>query len=152
MHQKTLWLFMTVVLALACNLTAKTTDETPIPTNTPPPPTDDGSPFISITEPARNGTAPVTVSPGGFRAAGQVRGSFENNVIVQALDENGEVLAENFTTATGGGFETIANWELDMQVFVVDAGTSGSLRAFFTSARDGSVVAEDTIPVTYGQP
>ena len=152
MHRKLPLLFISLMLSLACNLTAKIdATSTPAPTDTPPPPTDDGSLFIRITEPAQTGTVPVTVDSSGFRVAGQVRGSFENNVIVRALDENGEVLAENFTTATGGGFETVANWELTMQVFV-DAGTSGRLHAFFTSARGGSIVQEDFLDVIYGQP
>lgn len=163
MAQRVFILILLVLIMAACNLSredAEPTDTpappTPSPT-TPPAPTPETpvltpgqTPFITITEPAPSPDgSPVEVSALGFTVAGQQFGSFENNVIVQALDVEGNVLDEVFTTATGGSMGELTNWE----VFIEPGATAdnqGSIRAFFTSPRDGSVVAETTLPVIYG--
>jgi hypothetical protein len=149
-----------VLLALimaACNLsqddatvvgpTSTPEAPTPIPT-TPPASTPGQTPFITITEPVPDGE-PVEVNALGFTVAGQQFGSFENNVIVQALDIEGNVLQEVVTTATGGGMGELTSWEVFIEPGA-SADNEGIIRAFFTSPRDGSVVAEATLPVIYG--
>jgi hypothetical protein len=149
-----------ILLALimaACNLTRDDTTVDVGPTSTPEQatplptaPTPGDTPFITITEPAPNADgSPVEVDALGFTVAGQQFGSFENNVVVQALDNEGNVLQEVVTTATGGGMGELTVWE----VFIDPGATAdndGTIRAFFTSPQDGSVVAEATLPVIYG--
>ena len=90
-------------------------------------------------------TKPVTVSGVGS-------GLFEGNVVVQALDDGGNVLAEGATTidspeaGTGG----VGPWQIELNV-EIEPGNSGSIRAFSTSPADGSVIAEDIVQVAYGE-
>lgn len=153
--------FLLTLFVTGCNLTREDVtavpSDTPVPptsapTATPPPaPTTPGqTPFITITEPAPSPDGqPVEVNELGFTVTGEQFGSFENNVIVQALDIEGNVLAEVVTTATGGSMGELTFWE----VFIEPGATAdneGSIRAYFTSPQDGSVVAEAILPVIYG--
>ncbi|NLX11831.1 MAG: hypothetical protein GXY36_19460 [Chloroflexi bacterium] len=141
-------------------LTIEVGDTTPAPdagneVESPPvegeaPPASDAVPFVTITTPAPNADGtPVIVDPAGFTVAGELQGSFENNLIVQALDVQGNVLQEQVTTATSGEIGARAAWEVQLAPQVV-AGSAGTIYAYFTSPQDGSVVASATLPVVYG--
>ncbi len=100
--------------------------------------------FVFITSPS----AGSRVNANGFTVTGQQRGSFENNVIVQARDSNGNVLQQVATTAIGELGE-VGIWEVTLTVDASAIGSRGSIYAFYTSARDGSEQAHWQIEVTY---
>lgn len=149
-----------LVLALAgCNLsfggveteTPGTGGDLPDPTlapiTTPAGPTGDF--FVTITEPTEGpGGEPAVVDPAGITVYGEQRGSFENNVVVQALDAEGNVLEQVATTAIGELGE-VGIWEVTLSP-MAPASTEGQIVAFFESAQDGSVLAEDRVRVVYG--
>jgi hypothetical protein len=78
---------------------------------------------------------------------------FEGNVVVRALDNQGNVLAEQATivnspdAGTGGA----GPWQASLTVNTA-AGTRGTIIAFSTSAQDGSIVAFASINVIFGDP
>lgn len=148
MYRILIALTLLLLVGMGCNLTSQEEPATTEPVETPSPAVTPQTPFVTITTPA---TENAFVGTGGFIVAGQEFGSFEGNVIVHALDEAGNVLAETFTTSTGGDIGTVRNWEVFIEPNAAP-NSAGSIRAFFTSARDGSTVAEDSIAVTYGTP
>jgi len=104
--------------------------------------------FIEIAEP-KNGTVipgnPVTV-------IGIGAGLFEGNVVVQALDNNNNVLAEKATIidsldADVGGQ---GPWTVQLHV-TVKPGTPGKIYAFSPSPKDGSVNASSQVDVLFGE-
>ena len=70
----------------------------------------------------------------------------ENNVVVQALDDACNVLAEQATTAAAeaGG---PGQWRAVLDVNTAP-GTTGQIYAFSPSPADGSIVAQAAIPVS----
>jgi germination protein M len=71
--------------------------------------------------------------------------TFEATFSFEILDENGEVIAGDFATATSGsGTRGTFNFE---QPFVVEEEQDGALRVFELSAEDGSRMNEIEIPV-----
>ena len=107
----------------------------------------DGSPSITITAPA-NGA--VIADPGAITVSGTGTALFENNVVVRALDAVGDTLTEQATTTDATEPGGTGNWQVTLAVSV-PPGTPGRIYAFSTSAADGSVVAEASVSVTYGQ-
>ncbi len=111
---------------------------------------DNGGPYVTITDPMPHAfldlSAPLIISGRGGRL-------FEGNVQVQALDDQGNVLADSFTTINspdaGTGGE--GSWQLSLPISV-PAGTRGIITAFSTSAQDVSIVAYASVHVTYGDP
>jgi putative lipoprotein len=102
------------------------------------------SPSISISIPIPN----ETVSPVEVVVVGTGTALPENNVVVQALDDSGTVLAEEATIVDaplGGSGE----WRTILQLRVAP-GTSGQIYAFSQSPADGSILAEASVSVTYG--
>lgn len=107
-------------------------------------------PYVTISSPLPyaviDSAAPFSVSGRGGRL-------FEGNVVVRALDMQGNVLAETATTVNspnaGTGGE--GDWQTQLSVNVAP-GTRGAIVALSTSAQDGSVVAFSSIYVTYGDP
>jgi PKD repeat protein len=77
----------------------------------------------------------------------------EGNVVVEALDNRGRVLAQQATiidapdAGTGGQGPWAARLSID-----VDLGTTGQIRAFSPSPADNSILAETRVDVTYGTP
>ena len=72
----------------------------------------------------------------------------ENNVVVQALDASGVILAEQATTVAadlGGAGE----WRATLQ-YSVAPGAIGQIFAFSASPADGSIIAQSTVSVQYG--
>ena len=105
--------------------------------------------FITILEPRTGAivdvSQPVTV-------AGRGGGLPEGNVVVQALDPDGNVLAEEATivdspdAGTGGEGPWAVALDID-----VEPGTAGRIRAFSPSPEDNSIVAEAVVEVSLGQ-
>ncbi|MGW8249862.1 MAG: Gmad2 immunoglobulin-like domain-containing protein [Anaerolineales bacterium] len=106
--------------------------------------------YILINQPAEGAlldiASPVTVSGTGG-------GLFEGNVVVQAHDASGSVLAEQPTiiqspqAGTGGE----GPWEVQLSI-PAEPGSSGQIVAFSPSPADGSIMASAEVNVTYGQP
>jgi uncharacterized lipoprotein YbaY/heat shock protein HslJ len=104
-------------------------------------------PFIIIDIPGNGDVldvaTPVTVS-------GSAGSLFEGNLVVEALDQAGNLLAQQSTiiqseeAGTGGQ----GPWSVQLTI-QVSASTPGTIRAFATSAKDGSLVAEDSRQVTF---
>ena len=108
-----------------------------------------GESYITIQEPVA-GTVLDSANPITVKGTGGAL--FEGNVVVEALDENGTVLAQGATTieAPDAGTGGEGPWQITMSV-QVELGTPGSIRAFSTSAQDGSVTAEDSVAVVFGE-
>ncbi|MFC2052945.1 Gmad2 immunoglobulin-like domain-containing protein [Chloroflexota bacterium] len=104
--------------------------------------------FIEIAEP-KNGTVipgnPVTV-------IGIGAGLFEGNVVVQALDNNNNVLAEKATIidSPDAGVGGQGPWTVQLHV-TVKPGTPGKIYAFSPSPKDGSVNASSQVDVIFGE-
>jgi len=122
------------------------------PTGLPPAvPTSTGLPqFITITDPAQGVvldiTSPVTVK-------GEAGALFEGNLVIQVLDAAGGVLAQKPTTVqspdagTGGA----GPWSVELVVPAssVAPGTAGQIYAYAASPKDGSVVAADSVSISF---
>ena len=116
-----------------------------IPANLLPPKseeTPDEGEMAAITvdshQPGDTMTAPSTVVSG-------TANTFEANVRIRLLDENGEILVDTFTTATCG---TGCRGDYSKKIkFEVDHQQSGTLQVFESSAQDGSEINMVEIPV-----
>lgn len=105
--------------------------------------------FISITEPTQGARLDTTWQ---VNVRGNAGGLFEGNVIIQALDAAGEVLAQQPTTidAPDAGIGGAGTWSVDLKI-VAEHGILGQIVAFSTSPEDGSTVAADSVDVGYGE-
>ena len=105
-------------------------------------------PYIKIQQPAIDAqldtSAPVVVT-------GDAAGLFEGGLVVQALDQNGAVLAEAPTTinAPAGGLGMAGQWSVSLTVQGAVSGSAGQIYAFSKSPVDGSVIAQDRVNVKY---
>ncbi|GAB4444988.1 MAG: hypothetical protein Kow0031_27450 [Anaerolineae bacterium] len=104
--------------------------------------------FIQIEEPLSGAVLNID-RPVKVRGTGG--GLPENNVVVQALDRNGNVLAQQPTTVKTDEVGGQGPWEVELAGNVAP-GTPGQIRAFSSSPADNSVLAESRVDVTYGQP
>jgi heat shock protein HslJ len=106
-------------------------------------------PFIRIDEPAQGAlldiSKPVTVRGSGA-------GLTEGNVVVEALDPQGNVLDRQPATLQGPDVGTggEGTWSTELGI-EAEPGTAGRIRAYHPSALDGSIVAEDSVEVSLGQ-
>jgi putative lipoprotein len=118
---------------------------TPIPTSEPT----QVPAFIEITSPLAGA---VLEASQPITARGRGGGLFEDNVVVQAFDQDGNVLAEGMTTinAADADLGGIGTWSLEL-IIETAPGTAGVIIAFSTSPEDGSLIAYDQVEVTYGQ-
>jgi len=104
---------------------------------------------IEITEP-KDGSMLDLSKPIIVRGVGE--GLFEGTVVVEALDEGSNVLAQVPTiidspeAGTGGK----GPWEVELTVETTP-GTPGTIRAYSTSPKDGSVMAEANVAVQFGE-
>jgi uncharacterized lipoprotein YbaY len=102
--------------------------------------------FIEIAEP-KNGTVipgnPVTI-------IGTGGGLFEGNVVVQALDNNNNVLAEKATIIDSPDAGGQGPWTVQLHV-TVKQGTPGKIYAFSPSPKDGSLDASSQVDVLFGE-
>jgi len=117
--------------------------DTPTPT-----PTESGEAFISISEPIAGAVVDV---PNAVPVKGMAGSLFEGNLVVQARDQAGNILAEQATTvqAPDAGTGGQGPWAVEM-VVPVKPGTPGSFYAFSSSPQDGSVVASASVDVVFG--
>jgi uncharacterized lipoprotein YbaY/LysM repeat protein len=108
---------------------------------------DDGkSPFVAITGPLPyaqlDDNQQIVVQGSG-------RGLFENNVVVQLLDNAGNVLLTQPTTMRTAEIGGAGTWELTVATDYVGR---GQIRAFHTDAADGHIVTEASVDVIFGDP
>jgi uncharacterized lipoprotein YbaY len=105
--------------------------------------------FIEISSPTQGANLDLTWSTNVQGTAG---GLFEGNLVVQALDAAGNILAQKSTLidapdAGSGGSEP---WIVDLTINA-QSGSQGEIVAFAASPRDGSLIAEDRVAVGYGE-
>ena len=108
---------------------------------------DQPGPFVTISEPmpySTVGTESITVRGYGGRL-------FEGNVVVRALDNDGNTLSEGPTIINASEMGGEGEWEISLSLGVVP-GTRGIIEAFSTSPEDGSVITHAQVPVIYGEP
>jgi heat shock protein HslJ len=118
---------------------------TAAPTATPTPPP---GAYLRIDEPVQGAVVdianPVQVSGAGA-------GLPEGNVVVQAIDRDGKVLAEQATILQGQDVGTGGEGTWQMQLTIqTEPGMAGRIRAFSPSPLDGSIIAEDNVEVSLG--
>jgi putative lipoprotein len=107
------------------------------------------SAFITIEQPPQGAildiSRPVQVS-------GQGGALPEGNVVVQAIDRDGNVLAEQATIvdAPDAGTGGQGPWGVELNINT-EPGMAGQIRAFSPSPADNSVMAEATVNVSFGQ-
>jgi heat shock protein HslJ len=104
--------------------------------------------YIKIDEPPQGAVLdidrPVTVS-------GQGAGLPEGNLVVQALDSNENLLAQEPATLQGSdvGAGGEGTWKVQLRI-PAEAGTPGLIVAISRSPADNSRIAEDWVDVTFG--
>jgi hypothetical protein len=105
-----------------------------------PSPPDAGDPDIIVDAPADGATvsSPVTIT-------GQAR-TFEANVQLRILDEDGTAITETFTTAAEAAPE-LSPFSADV-AFTVDVTQPGCIEVFESSAEDGEPINIVQVPVT----
>jgi uncharacterized lipoprotein YbaY/LysM repeat protein len=132
----------------AIPVTSTATVAVPTPTVDPASPTPPTvlPPAVSIELPV----AGETVSTTQILVRGAGSGLPENNVIVQALDASGGVLAEGVATVAAPLAGT-GTWTVTLSPNAT-AGVTGTIYARSTSPTDGSVLAEARVNVVYGGP
>lgn len=102
---------------------------------------------ITITSPTPGA---IVTNDGAINATGTATAIHEGVVTVRALGAGDAVLAEVVTTAEGSALGGTGDWEASLTVSVA-AGTIGKIVAFSTSADDGSVAAQASVSVIYGE-
>ncbi len=108
---------------------------------------DNNDRHVTIEEP---GNRCVITNPGSFSVEGSAQGAFENNIVVQAQDANGNVLSEA-TTTSSGSTGAIGSWSVTLGVNVA-AGTEGRLVAFSPDPAGGSPLSSRSYTVFFGSP
>ena len=105
--------------------------------------------FITITEPGQGSKLDLTWA---VNIQGQAGGLFEGNLVVQALDAGGKVIAQKATTisAPNAGTGGSGPWSVDLNIDA-PTGSQGQIVAFSPSPVDGSWIAEDSIAVGFGE-
>jgi heat shock protein HslJ len=106
-------------------------------------------PYIRIEEPTQGALLDIA-GPVGVRGSGAALP--EGNVVVEALDAQGSVLAQVPTTLQGADVGTggEGTWSTELSI-EVEPGTAGKIRAYSPSPLDGSIIAEDGVDVSLGQ-
>lgn len=105
--------------------------------------------YIDLLEPGEGAILDINAP---LLVGGMAGNLFEGALLVEALDESGNILA--FQPATvdspNAGIGEEGPWQVELSV-IATPGTKGYLRAYASSPKDGSVVAEDSIQVTFGE-
>ena len=115
------------------------------PTPTPVQPVES---YIFISEPVQGAVLDITQP---IAVAGTGAGLFEGNVVVQVIDRDGNILAQQPTVLQGPDVGTGGEGTWSVQLTVeTEPGMAGQIRAFSTSPKDGSIVAEDVVDVSLG--
>jgi heat shock protein HslJ len=106
-------------------------------------------PYIRIDEPVQGALLDIS---GPVGVGGSGAGLSEGNVVVEALDAQGNVLDRQPTTLQGPDVGTggEGTWSTELTI-EVEPGTAGEIRAYSPSPLDGSIVAEDSVEVSLGQ-
>ncbi len=84
------------------------------------------------------------------RVSGSSRSLFQGNVTVAAYDANGNVLAQQSTTASDISANGAGGWQVDLNLQNVPRGTSGRISAYSNNA-NGSVEIISHVNVIFGQ-
>lgn len=92
----------------------------------------------------------VITNPSSFTVEGSAQGAFENNVVVQAQDANGNVLAEGITTYSSSSAGGPGSWSVTLSVSVA-GGTEGRLVAFSPDPAGGSPLSSQIYTMFYGE-
>jgi heat shock protein HslJ len=105
--------------------------------------------FIAIDEPVQGAVLDVT-KPVRVRGSGAALP--EGNVVVEALDWQGNLLARVPTILQGSdvGAGGEGTWSAELTIDV-EPGTAGKIRAYAESPADGSLIAEAVADVSLGQ-
>lgn len=104
-------------------------------------PAEDEAPFISIDSPqAHSG-----VDGNTFTVSGEGAGLFEGNVIVEVTGPMGETLLSEPTTLVTDEVGGRGAWSFDVSLDSITDVTAVRVRAYSTSPRDGSVIAQDSL-------
>ena len=105
--------------------------------------------YIKMDEPTQGALLDIS-KPVLVRGSGA--GLPEGNVVVEALDWQGNVLDRQPTTLQGQDVGTggQGTWSAELTI-KVEPGTAGKIRAYSESAKDGSIIAEDSVEVSLGQ-
>jgi heat shock protein HslJ len=105
--------------------------------------------YIQIDEPAQGQVLDIA-KPVTVRGSGA--GLPEGNVVVEALDREGNVLDQQPTVLQGRDVGTggEGTWSVELMI-EAEPGTMGQIRAFSPSPKDGSTIAEDRVEVSLGQ-
>jgi hypothetical protein len=102
-------------------------------------------PFVCIQSPISGITLGSSVQLSGYAG-----GSFENNVVVALRDENNATLVNQPLTYTAPGVGMPGSWQVTLSVPSGPPSNSpGRIVVYFTSPRDGQVVALDSIEVRF---
>jgi LysM repeat protein len=102
-------------------------------------------PFITITSPAAGAVLAAT-----FTVSGTGGGLFEGNVVVRALDNAGQVLAEKATTLQGANVGTGGAGTYSVQLTVnVAANTPGKIVSYSPSPSGSGNLAKTSVQVTF---
>ena len=122
---------------------------TAIPTRALIPTAAPGQAMIVITEPDQGQVVDIDQP---VRVQGRGVGLTEANVVVEALDWQGNVLDRQPTTMQGPDVGTggEGSWSVDLTI-QAEPGTAGRIRAYHPSTLDGSIVAEDSVEVSLGR-
>jgi hypothetical protein len=107
---------------------------------------DNNDKHVTIEEPGNRCTI---TNPSSFTVEGSAEGAFENNIVVQAQDASGNVLAEATTTSSGSAGGP-GSWSVQLSVNVA-AGTEGRLVAFSPDPAGGSPISSRNYTVFYGE-
>jgi heat shock protein HslJ len=120
-----------------------------IPTKAPVPTAAPGQAWIVITEPDQGQVVEIDQP---VKVQGKGVGLPEGNVVVEVMDWQGNVLAQEPTTMQGQDVGTGGEGTWSTEVAIeVEPGTAGTIRAYSTSPKDGSVIAEDVVEVSLGR-
>jgi uncharacterized lipoprotein YbaY len=106
-------------------------------------------PYIEISEPVEGTVVDLSAA---LRVQGMAGGLFEGNVVVEVLDENGASLAMAPTTIQSeyAGVGGEGPWSVDLAI-QPEPRSLGRVRAYAGSPKDGSIIAEDAVEVSFGQ-
>jgi hypothetical protein len=105
--------------------------------------------MIIITEPGQGQIVDISHA---VKVQGKGAGLTGGNVVVEALDWQGNVLDRQPATLQGpdAGTGGEGTWSVELAI-KVEPGTAGRIRAYHPSPLDGSIVAEDSVEVSLGR-
>jgi heat shock protein HslJ len=142
---------VTVCIVAAISIFTGGEDVTPPPalTAVPVPTRGPSGAMIVITEPDQGQVVEIDQP---VRVQGKGVGLPEGNVVVEALDWQGNVLDRQPATLQGQDVGTggEGTWSVELAI-EVEPGTAGKIWAYSPSPADGSIMAEDSVEVSMGR-